>query len=204
MLTNTPIEPMFLPGVEAAPQPSPYLDAINAANAAGAEVWQIWNLLAFHPETAKHLVNLSQTVMAEPGPLSPTLRELIAAYTSSLNSCTFCMRAHAEVAGHLYGDAEFVWSILDDLEGSRLEEKEKALLRFVHKVTLTFSSITAADTACLRDHGWEDGAIFSAITVSALFNFYNRWVSSSGVHPVPIETTRRYAKRMADHGYVRK
>lgn len=204
MTTKAIVEPMFLPGVEAAPKPSPYLDAIHAADAAGTEVWQIWNLLAFDSATAEHLVHLSQAVMADAGPLNPTLRELIAAYTSSLNRCEFCMRAHAAVAGHLYGDEEFVWSVLNDLEGSRLDEKDKALLRFVSKVTLDSSAVTAADTQELRDSGWEDGAIFSAITVCALFNFYNRWVSSSGVHPVSMETTRRYAKRMADHGYVRK
>ena len=204
MTTKSTVEPMFLPGVEAAPKQSSYLDAIHAANAAGGDVWQIWNLLAFDPEAAKHLANLSQAVMTDPGPLSPALRELIAAYTSSLNQCEFCMRAHAAVAGHLYHDEEFVWSVLKDPENSPLNEKEKALLRFVNKVTLNSSAITAADTEGLREAGWEDGEIFSAITVSALFNFYNRWVSSSGVHPISMETTRRYAKRMADHGYVRK
>jgi uncharacterized peroxidase-related enzyme len=204
MTTKATVEPMFLPGVEAAPKQSSYLDAIHTANAAGGEVWQIWNLLAFDPGAAKHLANLSQAVMTDPGPLSPALRELIAAYTSSLNQCEFCMRAHAAVAGHLYHDEEFVWSVLKDPENSPLNEKEKALLRFVNKVTLNSSAITAADTEGLREAGWEDGEIFSAITVSALFNFYNRWVSSSGVHPISMENTRRYAKRMADHGYVRK
>ena len=79
-------------------------------------------------------------------PLSAGLRELIAAYTSSLNHCEFCMKAHAAVASKLLGDEALVWSVIDDLETSALDEKEKALLRFVRKVTLAPASITAADT----------------------------------------------------------
>jgi len=36
------------------------------------------------------------------------------------------------------------------------------------------------DAATLRAIGWNDAEISSAITACSLFNFYNRWVSSSG------------------------
>jgi uncharacterized peroxidase-related enzyme len=202
--TASLLKPMFLPGVEDNPQPSPHLDAINAAKAAGAEHWQIWSLLAFNPEAAEHLARFSHAIMHQPGPISTALRELIAAYTSSLNECEFCMRAHAAVAGHLYEDEGFVWSVLRDPETSQLSAQDKALLGFVKKVTLTPSTITEDDTQQLRTAGWDDAAIYYAITASALFNFYNRWVSSSGVHPVSDETFRRYSRRMAEHGYIRE
>jgi AhpD family alkylhydroperoxidase len=169
------LKPMFLLGVEDNPKPSPYLDAINSAKAAGAEHWQIWSLLAFNPEAADHLARFSHTIMHQPGPISPALRELIAAYTSFLNNCEFCMKAHAAVAGHLYEDEEFIWSVLRDPESSKL-----------------------------RATGWDDAAIYYAITATALFNFYNRWISASGVHPVSDETFRLYSRRMADHGYIRE
>jgi uncharacterized peroxidase-related enzyme len=200
----TQLKPMFLPGVEDNPKPSPYLDAINSATAAGAEHWQIWSLLAFNPEAADHLARFSHAIMHQPSPISHALRELIAAYTSFLNNCEFCMKAHAAVAGHLYEDEEFVWSVLRDPESSKLDTKDKALLRFVKKVTLTPSSIIADDTEKLRATGWDDAAIYYAITAAALFNFYNRWISASGVHPVSDETFRLYSRRMADHGYIRE
>ena len=31
--------------------------------------------------------------------------------------------------------------------------------------------------------GWTDEAIYSAVSVCALFNFYNRWIDATGVHP---------------------
>jgi alkylhydroperoxidase family enzyme len=80
---------MFLPGVENAAEPSGYLDAIQAMRAAGQEYPQIWHLFAFRPEATQHLARFTQEIMREPAPLSPWLRELIAAYTSARNHCPF-------------------------------------------------------------------------------------------------------------------
>jgi hypothetical protein len=57
--------------------------------------------------------------------------------------------------------------------------------------------------ATLRDLGWDDEAIYFAISVCALFNFYNRWVDASGVHPLSDEAHAIGGKRSAAQGYVR-
>jgi uncharacterized peroxidase-related enzyme len=196
-------KPMFLPDVEASPKPSPYLDLIERAKAAGQENWQIWNLFAFRPETTIHMGRFTHAVMHEPGPISPALRELIAAYTSSINDCQFCMRSHAAVTAHLMDEA-IVTAVLQDLEGSPLPSSEKALLRFTKKVTVDSANITAEDMKPLREAGWDDAAIYYAITVAALFNFYNRWVSASGVHAVSHVGHRVHSAKIADRGYVRE
>ena len=84
-----PMEPMFLPDVENNSQPSAWNDSIRMMRDAGAEYPQIWHLFAFKPEMTAHLARFTQEVMREPGPLSPALRELIAAYTSARNHCPF-------------------------------------------------------------------------------------------------------------------
>ena len=101
------------------------------------------------------------------------------------------------------GDEGLVWSVLRDLENSALDEKHKHLFRFVDKVNHDSQRITAADMQPLHDVGWEDDAIYFAITVCALFNFYNRWVDATGVHPLSEEAHRKGGKRSAAHGYVR-
>lgn len=81
--------PMFLPGVEASSQPSPYARAIEAMRRAGAEYPQIWRLFAFKPAATEHLARFTQAILREPAPLTPGFRELIAAYTSRKNHCLF-------------------------------------------------------------------------------------------------------------------
>jgi hypothetical protein len=97
-----------------------------------------------------------------------------------------------------------VESVLRDLEGSALPEKEKVLLRFVDRVNHDSPRITAADMQPLYDAGWTDEAIYYAITVCALFNFYNRWIDASGVHALSDEAHRQGGVRSANAGYVRK
>lgn len=198
------MKPMFLPGVEQNPQPCVYSDLIRAAQEGGGEYWKIWHLFAFRPEMTIHLARFTHSVMHEEAPIEPKLRELIAAYTSYLNQCEFCLKSHAAIAGELYGDEAFVWSVLRDLESSALAEKEKALLRFVAKVTTNLPSVVEADSARLRELGWTDEAIFYTITACALFNFYNRWITASGVPAISDEGHRSRAKLVAQHGYVRK
>jgi alkylhydroperoxidase family enzyme len=102
------------------------------------------------------------------------------------------------------GNEDLVWSVLRDLESSQLDEKEKALFRFVDKVNRDSQRITAGDMQPLYAVGWTDEEIYYAITVCALFNFYNRWVDASGVHSLSDEAHREGGKRSALHGYVRK
>ena len=97
-----------------------------------------------------------------------------------------------------------MWGVLRDLESSSLEEKEKALFRFVDKVNRDSPRITADDMEPLYALGWNDEAIYFAITVCALFNFYNRWIDATGVHPQSDEAHREGGRRMAAHGYVRE
>jgi alkylhydroperoxidase family enzyme len=104
----------------------------------------------------------------------------------------------------LLGSEELVWSVLSDLEGSPLPEKEKALLRFVSKVNHHSPTMSSEDMKPLYDVGWADDAIYYAITVCSLFNFYNRWIDASGVHALSDEAHREGGKRSAIHGYVRK
>ncbi len=203
-MQSVEMKPMFLPGVQNNPQPSPYFDLIRSAQNSGQEYWQIWHLFAFRPEMTAHLAKFTHAVMHEPAQVSSGLRELIAAYTSYLNQCEFCAKSHAAIAAELLGSEDLVWSVLRDLDGSSLPENEKALLRFVAKVTKDLPSITAADIEGLREIGWADDAIYYVITVCALFNFYNRWITSSGVHAVSHEGHRCRAKVMAQSGYIRK
>ena len=84
------MEPMFLPDVEQHPKPGPWRDAIAQMQAGGAaEYPQIWHLFAYLPEAGEHLARFTQAVLRGPAPLSPGMRELIAAHTSKRNDCDF-------------------------------------------------------------------------------------------------------------------
>jgi hypothetical protein len=83
------MQPMFLPDVEHNSRPGPYSENIRQMQASGAEYPQIWHLFAYLPKATEHLARFTQEILRGPAPLSPGMRELIAAYTSYRNDCPF-------------------------------------------------------------------------------------------------------------------
>jgi alkylhydroperoxidase family enzyme len=114
------------------------------------------------------------------------------------------VKSHAAVAAELLGDEALVRSVLADVESSGLDEQHKVLFRLIDKVNHHSAAMTAADLDVARGAGWSDEALYYAITVCALFNFYNRWVDASGVHALSDEAHRVGGKRSAQTGYVRR
>jgi alkylhydroperoxidase family enzyme len=96
-----------------------------------------------------------------------------------------------------------VAGVLADVETSALDERHKALFRFVDKVNHESPAITHADLDGVRAAGWTDEELYFAITVCAMFNFYNRWIDATGVHALSDEAHRLGGKRSAQGGYVR-
>ena len=103
----------------------------------------------------------------------------------------------------MLGDPALVESVLADVESSGLDERHKALFRFIDRVNHSSATMTAADLGVVRAAGWTDEALYVAITVCALFNFYNRWIDATGVHALSDEAHRQGARRSARGGYVR-
>lgn len=69
--------------------PGPFRDSIEVLRQTGNEYPQIGHMFAFLPQATEHLAKFTQEIMRGPAPLSPGVRELIAAYTSYRNDCPF-------------------------------------------------------------------------------------------------------------------
>src|SRR6185503_10346749 len=134
----------------------------------------------FKTRSTDHLVRFTEEVMRGPSPLSPGMRELIGAYFSKKNQCSFCCDAHAaSAAGYL--EEGLVEEVLRDVETSRLDAAHKALFRYIGKLAEQPSRVTDSDIRKLKEAGWSEEAIYDALTVASVFKFYNTWNNGSGV-----------------------
>jgi uncharacterized peroxidase-related enzyme len=195
---------LYLPGVVSNPEDGVYKDLIDAARDQDAEYSKIWDLFAFRESFTVHLARFSEGVLRSPASISNAMRELIAAFTSYQNECRFCTEAHAAAAADLFGSETLVSMVLSDLEASPLEAKEKFLLRFTAKITKNLPAVTREDVEEVRAAGWDDEAIYYAITTCALFNFYNRWITATGVPEMSPEAHRLQGQNIARRGYIRE
>jgi hypothetical protein len=82
------MEPLFLRDVQEKLS-GPRAKMIETMRSMGANVPQILYLFAFKSKASDHLSRFTQEVMRGPSPLSPGMRELIAAFTSARNHCPF-------------------------------------------------------------------------------------------------------------------
>jgi uncharacterized peroxidase-related enzyme len=204
---------LYLPDVAANPAKGIYQRLIESALNRGAEYSKIWDLFAFEESFTVHLARFTQGALRTPASISPAMRELIAASTSFRNQCAFCTQAHAAAASELFNDEALVWNALENLEDSALEPKEKELLRFTNRITNNLPAITREDVDRVRESGWDDEAIYYAITTCALFNFYtarlpprafpkcrrNRTGSKAGIWRETVMSVQRASSNGAHH-----
>lgn len=101
----------------------------------------------------------------------------------------------------MLGDRAQVDAVLQDYTTANISAAEKALLAYIQKVNSDCASIGQPDIDALHAHGWTDEAIYDAVTVCGLFNFYNRWVDATGVHEMSEHEHALSGKRLATQGY---
>jgi len=92
-------------------------------------------------------------------------------------------------------------AVLADYRTAPIDDRDKALFAFIEKMNEQSNLVRRDDLDRLKAAGWSEEAIYDAITVCALFRFYNAWIDATGVHDLP--TYEMSGKRMAAEGYVR-
>ena len=95
-------------------------------------------------------------------------------------------------------------AVLADYRSAPIDDRWKALFAFIERMNAESNTMQQRDTDAMIAAGWSEEAVYDAITVCALFNFYNRWIDASGVHALSDEAHRAGGKRTAMNGYVRK
>ncbi len=94
-------------------------------------------------------------------------------------------------------------AVLNDYStAKKLTDKERALLAFIEKVALRSNRVSQEDVNEAKDAGWSDEELYDAITVCALFKFYNTWIDATGVQDMPALAYDASGKRLATVGYA--
>jgi uncharacterized peroxidase-related enzyme len=163
----------------------------------------IRSLVMFRPETGKPLYELAQILLRGESTLSPAERELIAAYVSYRNNCTFCYSSHAAAARCLYeDDALIVDEVLRDMQEAPVSDKLKALLNIAGKVQILGTEVKQADIDAAKSLGATDRELHDTVLIAASFSMFNRYVDGlASLTPTDPEAYAEMGVRMAK-GYT--
>jgi len=133
------------------------------------------------PELFEANMKMFQTVMISESALPRPVKEMIAALTSKLNQCSYCLSHHVNFMKQYGVSPEIADTIGEDYRKAGVDQKTLKLLEYAEKVTKHAYKVTDADIAGLKEAGWSDREILEATAVVAQFSFINRIADALGV-----------------------
>ena len=159
--------------------------------------------MRFRPETARPLNMLAEVLLRAPHSMPPGERELIAAYVSGLNDCTFCCSSHSAFAAvQLDAGMTLVDKVRADLDSAPVSPKLRALLRIAGAVQQSGRAVTAELVDAARAEGADDVEIHDTVLIAAAFCMFNRYVDGLGTFaPERPEDYLPMAARIVEQGY---
>ncbi|WP_245890679.1 peroxidase-related enzyme [Albidovulum aquaemixtae] len=129
-------------------------------------------------------------MLADSG-LSKLEREMIAVAVSSLNRCWYCQVAHGAAVRELSGDPTLGEALVMNWRVAPLSARQRAMLEFAEKLTLSSSRVEESDRQILRDAGFVERDIWDIASVTGFFNMTNRIASATAMEPNPEYHGRR-------------
>ena len=138
---------------------------------------------ALRPEKLRTFSRMYNELMLGESGLTKLEREMIAVTVSSANRCYYCLVAHGQAVRALSDDPQLGEMMALNYRAAELPARQRAMLDFAWKLTLTPHDIGEADREALRAEGFTDEDIFDICDVAAFFNYTNRVAHGTDMMP---------------------
>src|SRR6516165_8914723 len=127
------------------------------------------DVYSINPQTFHHWLHVEETIMRGPSTFTAGERELMAAYVSRLNSCTYCASSHSEAAVILGIDPLSLDALMADVDTARIDKRFKPIFKFLKKLTLAPYKMIQVDADAVYAEGWDERALLHHNGVLLLF-----------------------------------
>lgn len=115
------------------------------------------------------------------GELPRELKESIAVVVSAANVCNYCVAAHSMALEMMSFSKERIDVLTKNIEKSEMSSRDRKILQYVRKATLTPHRITDSETDELKSLGMTDSQIVEILGVMELFTGYNKFLDALAV-----------------------
>jgi uncharacterized peroxidase-related enzyme len=145
----------------------------------------VFATLSYFPDEFRAFFAYHDALMEGDSGLSKAEREMIVVATSAANSCTYCVIAHGAIyrvrSKHPYRSDQ----VAIDFERAELSDREKAILRFAHQVSLHPQTVEPSDFSPLYALDLTDEDIWRIGAIASFFALSNRLAGFAKIMPNP-------------------
>jgi len=142
-----------------------------------------------------------ETLLRGPSEWSVGERELLAAFVSKRNDCTFCYRLHRAVAERTAG-ARVVEAAFEDYRSAPVTRELRAVLGFAAQLTERPGQVGLGDAAAVLGAGVSRAALETAIHLTAALTALNRVADALGFEIPSAAALAKHVEHVVNNGYA--
>jgi uncharacterized peroxidase-related enzyme len=178
--SREPVTALNLPRAELSPGMEAYFKKCDEKIGFVPNVLEAY---AFDMAKLEAFVPMYNDLMLAPSGLTKLEREMIAVAVSSQNHCYYCVVAHGAAVRALSANPELGEQIAINYRAAALDPRQRGMLDFAVKLTISPWAVDEEDRARLRALGFTDRDIWDISAVAAFFNMSNRLASATDMRP---------------------
>ena len=138
---------------------------------------------AHRPDEFRAFFAYHDALMLKPSGLTKGEKEMIVVATSGANDCLYCVVAHGAILRIYEKNPLVADQVAVNYRKADITPRQKAMLDFAMKVCLDSRSVSDADYAALREHGFTDEDAWDIAGITALFGLSNRMANATSMRP---------------------
>ncbi|HTT13117.1 MAG TPA: peroxidase-related enzyme [Burkholderiaceae bacterium] len=139
--------------------------------------------LAHRPDEFRAFFAYHDALMEKEGGLTKAEREMIVVATSGANECQYCVVAHGAILRIRARNPYIADQVAINFRKADITPRQKAMLEFALKVSLSAQTVGEADYAALRAHGFSDEEAWDIGAIAAFFALSNRLANMASMRP---------------------
>src|ERR1700712_732468 len=143
----------------------------------------VFSTYSLKPKRLRNFMAMYNEIMLSDSGLSKLEREMIAVVVSSANRCYYCLVAHGAAVRALSGDPELGEMMALNYRVAKLDARQRAMLDFTWKMTVTPHDIGDADRTALAAVGLSQEDVFDLSETVAFYNLSNRMAHALDMMP---------------------
>jgi uncharacterized peroxidase-related enzyme len=180
-MTAAAISRFPVPSLQA--MPPDIRERILAVQEKSGFVPNVFLVLAHRPDEFRAFFAYHDALMEKDGGLTKAEREMIVVATSSANQCQYCVVAHGAILRIRAKNPLLADQVAINFRKADITERQKAMLDFALKVSLSAHAVADADLAGLKQHGFSDDDTWDITAIAAFFALSNRMANVTNMRP---------------------